>query len=322
MNSLSDFPNVVYINSFEEAGLDFYVRYNETQLLHAFEPDEGVFIAETPLVISRAIEAGYEPLSFLVDESCANKDFINLVQKHGDVKIYAGPNELISEMVGYKLTRGILAAMRRRKMLSPEEICKGVSRIAVLDNVMNPVNVGAIFRSAAALGVEAVLLTEGCSDPLYRRALRVGMGAAVNLPWTYITDKEMKRTCEKGEKCGNEGIKSETEKNSENKSNGCGIGKNLAIMVNSAEYIDRLKSFGFTTVAMALKKDSVSISDPRIKNAEKLAIVLGNEGFGLPEETIRRCDYTAMIPMYKGIDSLNVAAAGAVIFWELCSNRT
>ena len=277
LKSVATMKNAVRIQDLNGAELDYYVRMSEAQLLHAFEPAPGVFVAETPLVIKRALDAGYEPISFLTDEECTNADFLELVNNHGDVPLYVGPNSLVSEMVGYKLTRGILCAMRRKKLPSPEEVCEGASRIAVLDDVMNPVNVGAIFRSAAALGIDALILTEGSSDPLYRRASRVGMGAAFQVPWTVIK-------ADRG-------------------------------------YIGNIKKAGFTTVAMALKENSVSISDKRLTDARKLAIVLGNEGFGLNDDTIAECDYTAMIPMYHGIDSLNVAAAGAVIFWELCKDR-
>ncbi len=260
---------IIQINDFSAAELDVYARMNEAQLLHYYEPAEGIFIAESPKVIGRALDAGYEPISMLMERRHIEGEARELAVRC-DVPVYTADEEILTGITGFKLTRGALCAMRRKPLSEPEEVCRGARRVAVLENVMNPTNVGAIFRSAAALNMDAVLLTEGCSDPLYRRAERVSMGTVFQVPWTYF-DGDMAT----------------------------------------------LKGLGFATAAMALDDNSVSISDPRLAAEERLAIVLGTEGDGLAARTITECDYTVKIPMSHGVDSLNVAAASAVAFWEL-----
>lgn len=279
--------NIIEIKDFSAPELDLYARLNENQLLHYYEPQTGLFIAESPNVILRALHAGYEPISFLLESSDAslaqsrsagqhNKTLAaDLLVKYPKVPAYTASFDVLTKLTGFALTRGVLCAMRRKALPSVESVCKDAHRIAILENVMNPTNVGAIFRSAAALGIDAVLLTQGCSDPLYRRASRVSMGTVFQIPWTFI-DGDWPEA---------------------------GMAK--------------LKSMGFRTAAMALKTDSVSIDDPKLMSEEKLALILGTEGDGLAEETIADCDYTVMIPMYHEVDSLNVAAASAVAFWQL-----
>lgn len=265
---------VIKITDFNAPELDVYARLSEVQLLHYNEPEDGIFIAESPKVISRALDAGYEPVSFLAEERRLDGEAAAIIEKYPLMPIFAAPFDVLTKLTGFKLTRGMLCAMRRRPMPSVAEVCAGARRIAVLENVMNPTNVGAIFRSAAALNMDAVLLTHGCSNPLYRRASRVSMGTVFQIPWTFLDETQT----------GN---------------------------------LTALKSLGFKTAAMALKTDSVSIDNPKLMSEEKLAIVLGTEGDGLAEATIAACDYTVLIPMSHGVDSLNVAAASAVAFWQL-----
>lgn len=269
--------NVIEIKDFEHPQLDIYARYNEAQLLHLYEPREGVFIAESPKVVERALAAGYEPISFLVEDRHIETQAKNILERYGDVPVYTAPFDVLTKLTGFELTRGMLAAMRRRALSSVEELCENVRRIAILENVVNPTNIGAIFRSAAALNMDAVLLTRGCANPLYRRASRVSMGTVFQIPWTFIGDSNL--------------VTSEDSK--------------------------LLHQLGFKTVAMALKENSVSIDHPSLLAEEKLAIILGTEGDGLASTTIEDCDYTVMIPMSHEVDSLNVAAASAVAFWEL-----
>lgn len=269
---------IIEITDFNAPELDVYARLTEAQLLNRFEPKKGLFIAESPKVIDRALNAGYEPVSLLVEEKHILGESKDVIKRCGDVPVYTAPFDVLTKLTGFKLTRGLLCAMRRKRLLTVEEICAGARRVAVLENIMNPTNVGAIFRSAAALNMDAVLLTSGCSDPLYRRSARVSMGTVFQVPWTYLeTDEDQSAVA--------------------------GMGQ--------------LKRLGFQTAAMALSDRSVSIRDPRLQAAEKLAIVLGTEGDGLAETTITDCDYTVRIPMSHGVDSLNVAAASAVAFWEL-----
>ena len=256
--------------------LDMYTSVNESRLLHYFEPKPGVFIAESPNVILRAIAAGYEPISFLSEKDNVPDELLEKI-KEFDVPHYVAAKEVISKLTGYPMTRGALGAFRRSEGKNATELITSARRIVVLDEVMNPTNLGAIFRSAAALNMDAVLLTSGCSNPLYRRAARVSMGTVFQIPWAYI-DKKM-----------------------DWKSDG----------------IDMLHNNGFKLVAMALKEDSVNIDDKQLMQEEKLAIIMGTEAFGLPDEIIDRCDYTVMIPMSHGVDSLNVAAASAIAFWQL-----
>lgn len=265
------------IKDFAAPELDVYARTSEVQLLRYYEPEPGVFIAESPKVIERALHAGYQPVSFLVEHKDLEREAGEILKKYPDVPVYTAEYEILVKLTGFALTRGMLCAMRRNPLPLAEEICRNASRIAVLENVVNPTNIGAIFRSAAALHMDAVLLTGGCSDPLYRRAARVSMGTVFQIPWTYFD----KKTAWPGE------------------------GMQL------------LKNMGFKTAAMALCDDSVGIDNQVLQAEEKLAVVLGTEGDGLSSQTIADCDYTVKIPMSHGVDSLNVAAASAVAFWEL-----
>jgi len=276
-------PNIIEITDFNAPELDIYARLRESQLQHYFEPAPGLFIAESPNVIERALNSGCKPHSILVETSQIEKEAKEIIARCGDIPVYTAPFDVLTKLTGFQLTRGLLCAMYRPALPSVEEICKNASRIAVLENVMNPTNIGAIFRSAAALSMDAVLLTSGCSDPLYRRASRVSMGTVFQIPWTYFDKKE---------------FSTKIENSSEN-------------------YVMKLHELGFTTAAMALKEDSTSVDNPVFATKNKLAVILGTEGDGLCEETIHSCDYTIMIPMAHGVDSLNVAAASAVAFWTL-----
>lgn len=269
---------IIPITDFMAPELDVYARLSENQLYHLYEPDAGIFIAESPNVIERALNAGYEPLSFLAETRELFGDAQRILMRCEHTPVYTAEFEILTRLTGFALTRGLLCAMRRKPLPTLEAVCAGARRIAVMERVMNPTNVGAIFRSAAALGMDAVLLTPGCSDPLYRRAARVSMGTVFQIPWTFL-DEKICSWPEKGQK--------------------------------------NLRKLGFRTAAMALKQDSVSVDHPALMAEERLAIVLGTEGDGLSEKTIADCDYTVMIPMAHGVDSLNVAAASAVAFWEL-----
>lgn len=272
-------PEVIELTDLDEREeLQLYTSLNEAQLLHYYEPNGGIFIAESPKVIERALDAGCQPISFLMEKKHVQTQGREILERCPDVPVYVAKPEILAQVTGYQLTRGMLCAMKRPDLLPVEEVCKQAKRIAVLENVVNPTNVGAIFRSAAALGMDAVLLTGGCADPLYRRAIRVSMGTVFQIPWTYIE----KKTCAWPE-----------------------------------EGISCLRKMGFKTAAMALKKESVSIDDKNLLAEEKLAVILGTEGDGLATDTIADCDYTVLIPMAHGVDSLNVAAASAVAFWEL-----
>ena len=269
---------IIPIMDFMAPELDVYARLSENQLYHLYEPDAGIFIAESPNVIERALNAGYEPLSFLAETRKLYGDAQRILMRCEHTPVYTAEFEILTRLTGFALTRGLLCAMRRKPLPTLEAVCAGARRIAVMERVMNPTNVGAIFRSAAALGIDAVLLTPGCSDPLYRRAARVSMGTVFQIPWTFL-DEKICSWPEEGQK--------------------------------------NLRKLGFRTAAMALKQDSVSVDHPALMAEERLAIVLGTEGDGLSEKTIADCDYTVMIPMAHGVDSLNVAAASAVAFWEL-----
>lgn len=272
-------PEVMELTDLDEREeLQLYTSLNEAQLLHYYEPNGGIFIAESPKVIDRALDAGCQPISFLMEKKHVQTQGREILERCPDVPVYVAKPEILAQVTGYQLTRGMLCAMKRPDLLPVEEVCKQAKRIAVLENVVNPTNVGAIFRSAAALGMDAVLLTGGCADPFYRRAIRVSMGTVFQIPWTYIE----KKTCAWPE-----------------------------------EGISCLRKMGFKTAAMALKKESVSIDDKNLLAEEKLAVILGTEGDGLATDTIADCDYTVLIPMAHGVDSLNVAAASAVAFWEL-----
>ena len=263
--------NIIRITDFLSPGLDIYARLTEAQLLNRREPEKGIFIAESPKVIERALNAGCVPISFLMEERHVENQAKELIASCGDIPVYTATLEVLTQLTGFKLTRGMLCAMYRPKLPKVADICKNARRVAVLEDVMNPTNVGAIFRSAAALGIDAVLLTSASSNPLYRRSIRVSMGTVFQVPWTFL---------------GEDGI-------------------------------NELRALGFKTAAMALKSDSLPIYDPRLAAEEKLAIVLGTEGDGLAAKTIADCDYTVLIPMSHGVDSLNVAAASAVAFYQL-----
>lgn len=271
--------NMIEITDFDASELDVYARLTEAQLLNKDHPEDGLFIAESPKVISRALDGGYEPVSVLVEKKQVLEDAetIAVLGKCGNVPVYTAEFEVLTKLTGFKLTRGMLCAMKRRRLPGLQEICNGCDRIAVLENVMNPTNVGAIFRSAAALHMDAVILTGGCSNPLYRRASRVSMGTVFQIPWTFVDNS----------------------------------------VIWPEEGMKILRELGFKTAAMALKEDSASIDDPELMKEDKLAVILGTEGDGLAPETIADCDYTVMIPMSHGVDSLNVAAASAVAFWQL-----
>ncbi|MBQ1328538.1 MAG: RNA methyltransferase [Eubacterium sp.] len=276
---------IIEINDFLDKELDIYVRLSEKQLINGIggsdpeRPMENIFIAESPKVIDRALNAGYEAVSFLVEDSMIQGETKEVIEKaerlsgNNDIKVFSAPTNVLVKMAGFKLTRGVLSAMKRKESKDPKELIKDKRRIAVLESVVNPTNVGAIIRSAAALGVEAVLLTPDSADPLYRRALRVGMGTAFQVPWTYLD------SCD--------------------------------------DYIKDLHNLGFKTVAMALRENTVDIDDEELKKIGKMAILLGTEGEGLRESTIEQSDYTVKIPMANGVDSLNVAACSALCFFEL-----
>lgn len=264
-------PNLIEITDFEAPELDVYARLTEAQLLNRFEPKKGMFIAESPKVIERALDAGCVPVSILVERNHMNGEALDAIERCGNIPVYTAELDVLTMLTGFQLTRGMLCAMRRPKLKTVEEVVAGARRIAVLEDIMNPTNLGAIFRSAAALNIDAVLLTPACSNPLYRRSCRVSMGTVFQVPWTYLPEN----------------------------------------------WQAGLRELGFKTAAMALRDDSVSIDDPVLREVEKLAIVLGTEGDGLADSTIADCDYTVRIPMSHGVDSLNVAAASAVAFWEL-----
>lgn len=270
--------NIIEITDLNNSELDVYARLSEVQLLRFYEPNPGLFVAESPNVILRALGAGYEPVSLLMEKKHIEGQAKEVVARMAQVPIYTAELEVLTGLTGFQLTRGVLCVMRRKQLPSMEEICAEAKRIVVLENVMNPTNVGAIFRSAAALGMDAVLLTDGCSDPLYRRAARVSMGTVFQVPWTFMDSKTVEWP---------------------------------------KPAMNRLKELGFKTAAMALTDESVSIEHPGLMAEEKLAVVLGTEGDGLADHTIADCDYTVKIPMSHGVDSLNVAAASAVAFWQL-----
>ena len=264
-------PNFIEITDFMAPELDVYARLTEAQLLNRHCLREGLFIAESPKVINRALDAGCIPVSFLAEKRHIHGEAAEVIERCGDIPVYTAEFSLLTQLTGYQLTRGMLCAMRRPELPTVEQVCQNAKRIAVLEDIMNPTNVGAIFRSAAALNMDAVLLTPACSNPLYRRSCRVSMGTVFQVPWTYV-------------------------------------GEN---------WVEELRNLGYKTAAMALKNDSYSIDAPELRAVEKLAVVLGSEGNGLADSTIENCDYTVKIPMYHGVDSLNVAAASAVAFWEL-----
>ena len=271
-------PNIIEVTDFQAPELDIYARLTEVQLLNREYPEKGLFIAESPKVIERALNAGCVPVSILVEKKHIEGEAKEIIARCADIPVYTAEFDVLTQLTGFKLTRGMLCAMRRPKLPSVEAVCSGARRIAILENVMNPTNIGAIFRSAAALNMDAVLLTPACSNPLYRRAIRVSMGTVFQIPWTFLGGDE-------------------------------------ASWPDSG--MQTLREMGFKTAAMALSDDSVTIRDPLLLAENKLAIILGTEGDGLAEGTIAQCDYTVRIPMSHGVDSLNVAAASAVAFFQL-----
>ena len=270
--------SIIEITDFSAPELDAFARLTEAQLRNRLEPEKGIFIAESPKVIRRALRAGYEPVSLLTERKHLGGQAKDLVAELGDVPVYTADDDLLEGLTGYALTRGVLCAMRRKPLPTVEDLCKDARRIAVLESIVDATNVGAIFRSAAALNIDAVLVTPTCCDPLYRRAARVSMGTVFQVPWTRI-------------------------------------GETAADWPEQG--MARLKAMGFQTAAMALSDDSVSVDDPKLCKVEKLAIILGTEGDGLSGDTIADCDHVVRIPMREEVDSLNVAAASAVAFWEL-----
>ena len=270
--------NIVEIQDFGAPELDVYARLTEAQLRSKQTPEDGMFIAESIKVIGHALDAGYEPVSLLMEKKHIEGDARELIARCGEIPVYTAEREVLEKLTGYALTRGVLCAMRRKALPTAEEVCKGAKRVAVLESIVDPTNVGAIMRSAAALHMDAVLVTPTCCDPLHRRAVRVSMGTVFQVPWTYIGER-----AQDWPEAG----------------------------------LARLKKLGFRTAAMALDGRAVSIDDAGLMAEEKLAVVLGTEGDGLAAATIADCDYTVMIPMFHGVDSLNVAAASAVAFWQL-----
>lgn len=269
---------ITEITDFSAPGPDVYAKLTEAQLRNRLEPEKGIFIAESPKVIDVALRSGYEPVSILTEEKHIHGQAAEIIERCGDIPVYTAQREVLAQLAGFTLTRGVLCAMKRPKLPTVEELCRNARRAAVLENIMDATNVGAIFRSAAALDIDCVLVTPCCCDPLCRRAVRVSMGTILQVPWTRIGEDQTDWP-----------------------------GKGLEI----------LKGLGFKTAAMALSGRSVSIDDPCLMAEERLAIVLGTEGDGLSESTVAGCDYTVKIPMSHGVDSLNVAAAGAVAFWQL-----
>ena len=263
---------IIEIQDLTAPELQPYLCTNENQLFRWNEPEHGLFIAESPKVIRRALTAGYQPVSLLCERKYLTGQAQDIIERCEGIPVYTADSDVLTAITGFKLTQGILCAMRRHKLPDAESVCRNAYRIAVLEDIMNQTNIGAIFRSAAALGMDAILLTSGCSDPLYRRSVRVSMGTVFQIPWTYL---------------------------------------------NKQEYVEYLKEHSFYTVAMALRNDTLSIDDEKFSSLSKLAVILGTEGEGLKESTIQACDDTVKIPMFHGVDSLNVAAASAVAFWEL-----
>ena len=271
-------PNITEITDLSQPELDIYARLTQAQLRSRLEPEKGVFIAESPKVIDAALDAGYTPVSLLMERRQIDGPAAGIIARCGEIPVYTADRALLAGLTGYKLNRGVLCAMRRPVLPGAEAVCAGARRVAVLENIVDSTNVGAIFRSAAALGMDAVLVTPSCCDPLCRRSVRVSMGTVFQIPWTFIG-------------------------------------------TDSAQWprpgLQRLQAMGFKTAAMALSASAVSIDDPRLAAEEKLAVILGTEGDGLAPHTIAGCDYTVCIPMSHGVDSLNVAAASAVAFWQL-----
>ncbi|MCD8006029.1 MAG: RNA methyltransferase [Oscillospiraceae bacterium] len=272
----------IKVTTLSDENLKVYTSLTQAQLRNRLEPEKGIFIAESPKVIGTALDCGYEPISMLTEERHINGDAREVIERSGDIPVYTADRELLSSLTGYELTRGVLCAFRRPLPKAPEEVTKDASRIAVLEDIADSTNIGAIFRSAAALGIDAVLITPSCCDPLCRRAIRVSMGTVFQIPWAQI-------------------------------------GEDYSDWhTHSAELI---RNLGFKSAAMALSDDSISVDNPVLKSEPRLALVLGTEGDGLAKHTIATCDYTVKIPMQNGVDSLNVASAAALAFWETRSMR-
>lgn len=267
-------PNIIDFDHLDTPGIEIFARLTEAQLRNQLEPEKGIFIAESPKVIAVALDEGYEPVALLTERRLVETQAEPIIDRIGDTPIFTGPTHLLKQLTGYELTRGVLCAMRRPKPRNVEDVCKGARRIAVLDGVVNATNTGAIFRAAAALGIDAILLTSTCSDPLNRRSVRVSMGTVFQIPWTFLAGAP-------------------------------------------DEWMGELRRQGFTCAAMALTDRSVSIDHPALASEPRLALLLGSEGDGLPLQVIEECDYVVRIPMQRGVDSLNVAAAAAVAFWQL-----
>lgn len=274
---------IIPVQELNISGLLPYAHLNETQLRHFFEPDGGIFIGESPEVILRALDAGFEPLSLLIETKFLETEAKPILERVGDVTVYTAELSVLCTITGYHLTRGILCAFRRKPIPAPEELLTGARRAVILEDVENPTNMGAIFRSAAALNMDAVFLTPGCCDPLYRRAIRVSVGTVFQVPWTWLVQKQAQWP--------EEGMRI-------------------------------LKSRGFQTAAMTLRDDTIDIDDPTLRACPKLAVMMGNEFYGIRPETVNLCEYAVRIPMSHGVDSLNVAAAGAIAFWELGREKT
>jgi len=271
-------PRVIELTGLSDPALDIFSRLTGAQLRSRRDQARGVFIAESPKVIGHALDAGLEPVSLLMERRKIEGSAREIVARCGDIPLYTGEREVLAELTGYELTRGVLCAFRRPKPLAPEEVCASARRVAVLEDLADPTNVGAVFRSAAALGMDGVLVTPSCCDPLHRRAVRVSMGTVFQIPWAVLGDVPADWP-ERG--------------------------------------LAKLRGMGFRTAALALREDAVPIGDPELARTEKLALVLGTEGDGLAPATVAACDVTVKIPMARGVDSLNVAAAGAVAFWQL-----
>ena len=272
----------IEINTLDHPGVELFARLTETQLRNRLEPEKGIFIAESPKVIRVALAAGCEPVALLTERKFVETQAAEFIDRCGDIPVYTGDTALLSQLAGYPLTRGVLCAMRRPRMRTLAEVCTAARRVAILDTLADATNIGALFRSAAALGIDGVLLTPTCCDPLNRRAMRVSMGTVLQVPWAYVGD-------------------------------------DAAQWPTAA--VAQLHTLGFRVAALALSDDSVPLDDPALRQEERLAIVLGAEGDGLPATVVAGCDYVVRIPMAHGVDSLNVAAAGAVAFWELGKHR-
>jgi tRNA G18 (ribose-2'-O)-methylase SpoU len=269
--------NIIEISDISDPQLVPFTNTSELSLMHCYDPEPGVFVAESPKVIRTALNSGFTPISILTEHKYINKQAADIIERCGNIPVYTASSQLLEKLTGYKLTQGLLCVMRRRALPEPASILAGAERIAVLEDIMNQTNIGAIFRSAAALGFDAVALTPSCSDPLFRRSIRVSMGTVFQMPWTYLSSP-------------------------------------------APDYVRELKELGFSCAAMALRNDTVRIDDPCLRHEKKLAVLLGTEGNGLTDATVSACDYTIKIPMMHGVDSLNVAAASAVAFWELSKN--